>query len=145
MSYKRKYGAALWKQILNSKESSNGLEKKSNPSLPSRRLIGAPQSPPLKKLPRIFSKRDFEKRIYSQRRKWFLIEKPFCKRCQSLGISRRSESIHHTHGRRSRLLLYGTWWVALCNRCHEWVHKNINEARIGGWICPVGQWNVQPK
>ena len=58
-------------------------------------------------------------------------------------ISNKLSEVHHTHGRRGRLLRYKPWWLALSRLGHRWVHQHPKEARERGWLCPAGQWNEQ--
>lgn len=60
-------------------------------------------------------------------------------------ISYRASEVHHTHGRVGRLLNYTPWWLAVCPGCHYWIHEHPAEARRLGLLCPVGEWNTQPK
>lgn len=53
--------------------------------------------------------------------------------------------IHHIHGRRGKLLRFSKWWLGVSKAGHEAIHNFPEVARKFGWICPEGQWNVEPK
>jgi hypothetical protein len=53
-----------------------------------------------------------------------------------------SQDVHHKRGRIGRLLCEVNHWLPVCRGCHDWIHKNIEEARKLGLICEPGQWNV---
>lgn len=50
-------------------------------------------------------------------------------------------SPHHKYGRLGPLLVWLPGWVSLCREHHDWVHRNIAEARKLGLIAERGQWN----
>jgi hypothetical protein len=58
--------------------------------------------------------------------------------------SNRLEEVHHSHGRRGRLLNYKPWWIFMSRFGHRVVHMFPKVARRFGWLCDPGQWNVQP-
>lgn len=51
--------------------------------------------------------------------------------------------IHHSRGRLKTLLMDERYWVAVSAGGHDWIHRNIAEARKRGLICPIGFWNSQ--
>lgn len=88
-------------------------------------------------LKRVSSKRAKENRIYTERRKAFLIAHPFCQirmgDCTDLAMD-----IHHAAGRAGSFLLNERWWFSTCRNCHDWCHQHSNTARELGFIAPRG-------
>ena len=60
-------------------------------------------------------------------------------------VSAKLNEVNHSRGRLGKLLRDQKYWVALSKAGHRWVHQNPAAAREMGWMCPVGEWNVQPK
>lgn len=67
------------------------------------------------------------------------------RRCQRPGCHRASKEVHHTRGRAGALLTAEEFWLALCRRCHCWVHDNPGKAREAGLLCQPGEWNKVPR
>lgn len=59
-------------------------------------------------------------------------------------ISDKLNEVHHTHGRRGRLLNYQPWWMAVSKQGHRWIHQHPIEARALGFLCEAGKWNCPP-
>ena len=53
------------------------------------------------------------------------------------------EQVHHKFGRLGKLLMWVGGWIAVSAVGHDWIHRNIAEARKRGLICPIGLWNSQ--
>lgn len=96
-------------------------------------------------LKRVSSKRAKENRIYTERRKAFLIANPLCEACTYDRIHRcminrsdmtgsRADQIHHKDGREGDLLLDESKWMAICGLHHDFIHQHPNEARKRGWL-----------
>lgn len=51
--------------------------------------------------------------------------------------------VHHTRGRRGALLTDTRHWLAVCRKCHTWIHNNPDEARNRGWLAKRGDWGRQ--
>ena len=90
------------------------------------------------------TKRERELRTYGKRRKWFLVEHPWCE----WGLRQvppqhiRSEQIHHARGRLYGLLLDERYWFAVSAKAHDWIHRNPNAARALGLLCEHGKWGT---
>lgn len=56
----------------------------------------------------------------------------------------RATQVHHKHGRLGALLMDESLWVPVCAKGHDWIHRNIEEARKLGLYAPKGQWNRKP-
>ena len=52
--------------------------------------------------------------------------------------------VHHKHGKLKKLLMYKRFWLPVSRIGHDFIHRNIAEARKRGWICRKGLWNKQP-
>lgn len=55
------------------------------------------------------------------------------------------KSPHHSRGRAGSLLCDTRFWIALCPKCHAWVHNHPENARRAGLLCERGLWNIPPK
>lgn len=53
--------------------------------------------------------------------------------------------IHHARGERGALLTDQRFWVPVCRIAHNWIHNNVDKARILGFLPPRGEWNTMPK
>ena len=75
-------------------------------------------------------------RMYAERRRLFLAEHCWCDVC----CRGRASEVHHARGRAGKLLLDTRYWLAVCRRCHRWIHDNPKAAQFQGWLAPRGQW-----
>lgn len=48
----------------------------------------------------------------------------------------KAQDVHHKQGRAGKLLLDETKWIAVCRRCHDWIHDNPKEATDLGLLIP---------
>ena len=86
---------------------------------------------------------------YSEARKAFMLDLGakqdpagnWIGKCQAFVHNRRVLSIHHKRGRLGKLLTDTRYFMAVCRKCHEWIHNNITESRKRGWIAQRGEWN----
>jgi hypothetical protein len=100
-----------------------------------------------KRIARRTPRRAKEEREYLiENRIWLqLPENRLCLHCLRLkGKQVRATQVHHSHGKRQRLLLYKPWWRPVCDEGQVWCHANIAEARKIDLWAPVGQWEKQP-
>ena len=67
------------------------------------------------------------------------------RRAGLVGGSGRIDDVHHTHGKLGKLLRYKPWWLGVSRIGHQWIEANKTEARLRGWLCEIGKFNVQPK
>lgn len=51
--------------------------------------------------------------------------------------------IHHCKGRSGKLLMKIPYWIAVCRKAHQWIHKHPAAARRLGLILP--NWNSSEK
>lgn len=56
--------------------------------------------------------------------------------CEARCARQLASDVHHKQGRVGKLLLDETKWVAVCRRCHDWIHDNPKEATERGWLIP---------
>ena len=77
------------------------------------------------------------KEYYAMRAR-FLANVDLCEVCHT----DRPVEIHHRRGRVGPLLTDLRHLLATCNRCHQWLHENVEEARALGYICEKGLWNT---
>jgi hypothetical protein len=54
-------------------------------------------------------------------------------------------SPHHTRGRIGKLLCDTRFWIAVCQKHHDWIHAHPQQARSLGLLCAKGDWGRQPK
>lgn len=114
----KKYGKALWKQI------QDGGKEITKTRKPIRHAS---------------TKRAKELAQYRKCRELFLQVNPFCQACWTS----KATDIHHRFGRVGKLLNYTPLWMGVCRQCHDWIGSNPTQARINGWVAPIGQWNNQ--
>jgi hypothetical protein len=48
---------------------------------------------------------------------------------------------HHMRGRLGPLLCDTQYWLAVSREGHDWIHRNIAEARKRKWYAEPGEWN----
>jgi hypothetical protein len=76
---------------------------------------------------------------YGKIRTKFLRENKACEICKDSAAT----DIHHKRGRAGALLCDTIYWMALCRSCHSFIHQNMEQARMAGWLCKKGEWNKQ--
>ena len=59
-----------------------------------------------------------------------------CEACNE----RPADHIHHKRGKVGSLKSNSRFFMALCPKCHRWIHDNIAAARLNGWIADAGDW-----
>ena len=77
----------------------------------------------------ISNKRQDQLKIYKRMRKRYLEKTPKCERCGSPATE-----IHHKAGRTNDLLNDVQHFMAICRKCHRWVHDNPKDARENNWL-----------
>ena len=89
------------------------------------------RSPILRKtrLKPMSAKRNKDSKAYSLLRDAYLRLNPICEIC----IVDESSEIHHREGRGRNYLNTDTW-LAVCRRCHKWIHTNPSLARKQGYL-----------
>lgn len=85
--------------------------------------------------------------VYKKDKAWFLMTHPMCEACRQIygTLPRKSVDVHHRHGRAGSLLCDMRFWTAVCRFCHDWIHRNIEAARLRGLIAQRGEWNRVPR
>ena len=69
-------------------------------------------------------KRALQNKEYSEQRKVFLEDHPFCEaKIEGIGCLGASSQVHHRLGRLGDLLLDQKYWLAVDSVCHEWIEK----------------------
>ena len=81
-------------------------------------------------------KRAAQERLYLKRRKEWIIGKP----CAAMPCNEMAEEVHHARGRIGSLLLDERFWIPLCQKHHEQVHRQPEWARTQGLLCEKGKW-----
>jgi hypothetical protein len=61
----------------------------------------------------------------------FKLDNPNCQ-IKHDGCTIETTDVHHTRGRRGKLLLDMRWWKASCRSCHRWATDNSKEAKEKG-------------
>lgn len=79
-------------------------------------------------LRRVSKRRAERLRQYGVLRAYFLQRSSLCDRCGKVPPT----DVHHARGRFGSRLTNVHDWVALCRKCHDWVHRNPEEARKVG-------------
>lgn len=92
------------------------------------------------------AKRQAASKVYAEKRSAFLAAHPKCEACRfitgscainSQGVdmlANKSRDVHHTAGRSGTNYLDHTTWLAVCRRCHDWIHNNPALAREFGLL-----------
>ena len=93
-----------------------------------------------KPLKRVSAKRARERVIYEKRKKAFLSENAMCYSCMDPATD-----LHHERGRCGKLFLDERFWMALCRKCHTWVHEHPRLAVERGLMAGRGEWGVCPQ
>lgn len=86
---------------------------------------------------RVGKKKRAEMLAYLPARDAFLAERRICEARVSKGCvcnGRRAREVHHRAGRHGKNLLDEATWLAVCRKCHNWIHANANESRKRGFI-----------
>ena len=83
---------------------------------------------------RMSERRKSEYAIYRVISKAFLSEHPKCHRC-----GQPSDCVHHVCGRGKNYLEVETW-IAVCDKCHAWIHSNPKKAQAKGLLAGMGKW-----
>lgn len=81
-------------------------------------------------LKRVSAKRAKENREYTERRRLFLLDHPWCE----VNPLEPATDVHHRDGREGSLLNREELWMAVSRRSHDWIHQHPNEARNRGWL-----------
>ncbi len=91
-------------------------------------------------------KRQRESKAYSLLRAAFLENKPKCEACFHVTgygmftakgrdmLANRSCDVHHIRGRTGGNYLNTDTWLAVCRKCHNWIHNHPQDARMIGLL-----------
>ena len=97
-----------------------------------------PTSKRQKRIRRVSVKKAADLKEYANMRAIYLANCDTCDVCHS----ERPTEVHHKRGRVGDLLTDRRHWLAVGQKCHRWIHENIEEARTLGYICEKGLWNT---
>ena len=62
------------------------------------------------------------------------------KMCAKCGCGRPLDP-HHWSGTAGPLKTDFRMILPMCRKCHDEIHRHMDQARSDGWLCPVGCWN----
>ena len=65
-------------------------------------------------------------------RKWIVIKKGILERapfCEIADCMNHSIEVHHMRGRVGAMLTDPRYLIAICRRCHDWIHSNMKASR----------------
>lgn len=132
---KPKQGKALWTKLRQYKKSTSGSTATASGIHRSRSRIRA-----------VSTSRAKELRQYSKLAQQFKLDHPKCGCCDVIHFrpARKTTDVHHSRGRRGKLLLDQRYWIGVCGGpqgCHGWIHAHPAEARKLGLFGEVGSWN----
>ena len=87
---------------------------------------------PLKRTPikKVSDKRVAQKKVYSVLRETFLKQHPNCEVFPHL----KSNQVHHKKHREGERLNDTTYWMAVSQEGHDYVHANPSESYEKGWL-----------
>jgi hypothetical protein len=155
--YVKKNKPALWTKIYPQQHSALHPpcppKKKANLSSKkfSQRSNSIQSRKPLKRIASATPQMAARRRRYNLRVKDWLqqIENKWCKAWEAFGESKLATQCHHKNGRKMTregdLLLAEQFWIPVSASGHDWIHKNIEQARKLGLICEAGRYNSWPK
>jgi hypothetical protein len=86
-------------------------------------------------LRRVSKKRAEELKIYYSLADYVLSQRPYCEFPSSTGAAtcmNPATQIHHMRGRAGPLLCDVRFWLAVCDKCHKYIHEHGKEARKRG-------------
>jgi len=101
------------------------------------RREGLPKAKARKPLRKVSSARRIAQKVYSEKRRLFLIEHPDCQAHALIWPGEAvplATDVHHCAGRTGKNYLDVSTWLALCRSCHEWTHQHPNQARALGLL-----------
>lgn len=129
----KKWGKALWTQLPGAKAERDPNRK---PSFGSRMRARQPKE-------YLRAKRQFF-RQHADRHGGYLSSSgtslnSVCDVCHK----RHPLSVHHVRGRVGGLRDDTKFFLAVCFKCHRWIHDNPEAARRRGWIAKAGDWGRQ--
>lgn len=86
-------------------------------------------------LRKVSKKRSSEFRIYSQLRKAYLEQHPYCQFKDGLSLCFcQATEIHHKAGREKKWLNMVNFWVGLCSKHHDFIEKNRSWSYDNGFL-----------
>lgn len=77
---------------------------------------------------------------YAVQRDAWLEERLRCDGCRRHASVVGPLELHHKRGRTGALLTDDRHWMAVCSRCHRWIHENPAAAAWRGWLAQRGEW-----
>jgi len=80
------------------------------------------------KIRKLSKKRAKQNREYRKIEILYLIDNPFCARC-----NHPSTQVHHMKGRIGTLLTETRYFLAVCMLCHQWIELHPKEAKELGY------------
>jgi hypothetical protein len=90
-----------------------------------------------KPLRRASKKRAGELKVYRSLKNYILSRHPYCEMPSRTGAPsclNKATQIHHVRGRSDNLLCDITWWMAVCEDCHAYIHEHAKESRKRGLL-----------
>lgn len=94
---------------------------------PDPKAATAPKRP-RKRIPRVSKRNRKNFDAYAREATAFKKANSSCEIC-----SGKTEDVHHRKGRGPYLRDQSTW-MAVCRRCHDWIHEHPAEAKEKGWL-----------
>lgn len=88
------------------------------------------QKKPLKPIKNISVKMQLELKVYRMERDKYMKDHS---KCEFRDCFRYATDLHHKSGRGQNLSNVETF-MALCRKCHTWIHENPKEARLLGYL-----------
>jgi hypothetical protein len=86
---------------------------------------------------RASKKRAGELKVYQSLKQYILSQRPYCEMPSRTGTPsclNRATQIHHMKGRAGSLLCNVTYWMAVCQECHDYIHTHAKESRAAGLL-----------
>lgn len=86
--------------------------------------------------PKPTPKKKESKKEYKDVRRDYLSEHQKCEVC----LTSEATSVHHAAGRLNDLLTDTTYFFAVCEECHAYIHAHPNESYERGWMVHRTPW-----
>lgn len=119
--------------------------KTAKPPQPPRRPPPPAKRAKAAKIRPIASRRAKHQGRYSRLRKEYLEQNPVCHCCieRKRSPTNPSVQIHHTAGREGELLNEVLFWMAICQECHDKIHRLPAWAHRKGYLLTRGSKNLR--
>lgn len=104
------------------------------------RDAGKPAEKPRRRIRAVSKVQRAKNDVYHAQAAAWLRARYYCEACCRSTEKAGPLEVHHRRGRQAALLTAEEHWMALCRRCHNWIHEHPAKARARGWLAKRGEW-----